>query len=159
MSKPRLMLLVALMLLAVAGAVTLILLKPETTTAEPGVARLAAMPIGSPRGDVPAIATVASTSDRGDAVSKGEGPAATTATAPTTPSPARLPPMPPSDLPLRAQLDGLVARANAGDGEAACRLVIEGERCDHVLRRRSFVKSVEKGMVRSPDGRAGGADF
>lgn len=152
MNKPRLMLLVASALLVIAGAGTMILVKQDAAPADAGAAPIAAMPIESPQGDASATVAAASAPGRVDV---GAAPEVAAASAATTPMPANLPPMPPSDLPLHAQLDGLVARANAGDGEAACRLVIEGERCDHLLRRRLFVKSVEKGMVRSPGGRAG----
>jgi hypothetical protein len=115
---------------------------PSTTTAAP----TEAVPAGAIDSDAAVLehATEATPAAAGQA-------GAVESTAPIAIAlPATLPPLPPTDLPLREQLDALVARANAGDGEAACRLVIEGERCDHLLRRRMFVKAIESGRVGGP---------
>lgn len=52
---------------------------------------------------------------------------------PADPSPP-LPPLPAPGLPLAEQLDALVARADAGDGHAACRLAMRLQRCGHASR-------------------------
>lgn len=155
MNKPRLMMLTGSVLLVIAGVAALALLKRDAVPDNAGDWRVPATPFESAQGDALGKATLASAPGGSGVAPEAEGVAAEIAAAAAAPLPADLPPMPPSDLPLRDQLDALVARANAGDGEAACRLVVEGERCDHLLRRRSFVKSVEKGMVRPPGGRAG----
>jgi hypothetical protein len=46
--------------------------------------------------------------------------------------PARLPRLPAVDAPLASSLDALVARADAGDPQAACRLAMELVRCESI---------------------------
>ena len=73
---------------------------------------------------------------------RGEDPQAPATGAPVaTPSlasnasptdPARLPRLPAADAPLASSLDALVARADAGDPQAACRLAMELLRCESI---------------------------
>jgi len=56
--------------------------------------------------------------------------------------------LPAADLPLAAQLDALVARAEAGDPVAACRLLIDGARCAASSQKAKFANAIEETLIR-----------
>jgi hypothetical protein len=62
----------------------------------------------------------------------------------------RMPPLPAADAPLAQQLPVLVPRARAGDGDAACRLVMSIQRCRDERQRRDAhaarVRSQQSGV-------------
>ena len=66
------------------------------------------------------------------------GEARATALPPTPAAAANLPPLPPRDAPIQDVLHALQARADAGDGIAACRMSIELMRCQIHARRPAY---------------------
>jgi hypothetical protein len=65
---------------------------------------------------------------------------------------AGLGPLPPPTLPLRQQLPDLLARAEAGDPVASCRLLIASNRCREVIRNARFTLKALDGLGRLPRG-------
>lgn len=150
MNKPRLMLLAASVLLVIAGAVTLILFKQDANPSNPrnGSDAITAA-VESPRGDG-ALAD-GSTQVRSKTVAASDDASIETKAPSATSLPEGLPPMPPADLPLSAQLEALAKRAKAGDPDAACRLLIQGERCGHYRRLQFFVQGTVDGRFKAPN--------
>jgi len=70
----------------------------------------------------------------------------------------QVPPMPALDLPLAEQWDALVARAESGDTEARCRIVVESLNCLSNIRRQEFMSALEDSLAndatRNNEGRA-----
>lgn len=149
MNKPRLMLLAGAVVLVVAGAVTLMLMTgdsaPVVSPSSSGVPAAA----GSPRADT--APSGASTAGRGEAIAATDPPIEAKPTL-AVPLPADLPPMPATDLPLAAQLEALVARTKAGDGDAACRLAIQVEQCQFQPRRQLIADLLATGASRFEHG-------
>ncbi len=147
MNKPRLMLLAASVLLVIAGAAALVLLKQDAEFADARGEPVVPTAIQSPQGDAPAAD--ASISGSPDAVAAADIALVEPHAVTVAPLPVDLPPMPAADLSLAAQMEALVARTKAGDPVAACRLLIQGERCAYYGRLQFFVQGTVDGRFKA----------
>lgn len=143
MNKPRLMLLAGAVVLVVAGALLLV----QQNAPRRGMDAASTSTATPAADDKAATASSPAANATGNAESAAP---ASSDTASTTAArlPPDLPPMPAADLPLSMQLDALVKRATAGDGDAACRILLEGNQCAEFQRKQRFVEATIRGRAK-----------
>ena len=142
MNKPRLMLLVGAAVLVVGGAGLLVLQNSPGGREDAGPTPS----YGAMVADVPRVASQTAVTN-GDTIGFGQA-SVEAASIPVAPLPPDLPPMPAADLPLSVQLDALVARAKAGDPDAACRALLESNQCAEFQRKQRFVEATIRGRTK-----------